>query len=90
MDEEEQDEDRARSKRDWLQKSEKKVTEGHGSIMGARAGGGDITIKVDLSCGRDWLQYAINKACGRQGKMSHDKSGLSVDFEASPESRSSR
>lgn len=50
---EEQDEDRSRSERDRLQKAEKELREGHCSIMGVGAGGGEITSRVDLRCAGD-------------------------------------
>lgn len=53
VDEEEQDKDCSRSHRDGLQKAEKNFTESHCSIMSARVGGGDVTTRVDLTCGQD-------------------------------------
>ncbi len=45
-----QDEDRAGSQRDWLQKAQEKLTECHRSIIEAGACGGHITPSVDLTC----------------------------------------
>lgn len=78
MNEKEKDEDRARSQSDWLQKAQKQLTEAHCSIMGARAGGGDITTRVDLRCGQDgwhgrWNavgpEKIVNQRCGWEARL---------------------
>jgi hypothetical protein len=53
VDKEKQNENRGRSQRDGLQKTQKNFTESHCSIMSSRVGGNDVTTRVDLTCRKD-------------------------------------
>ena len=72
-DDADQREDRGRSQRNWLQKADKELCKAHRCIVSQRQVKGDVTSRVDLTCGKDHerhrkrhkpcLHYAIMKLC---------------------------